>query len=45
MCLLREWPIEHELEFKDKIPNNDLGIAPAIIPGIGYKKGHFGADM
>jgi len=32
-------------EFKDKIPNNDSGIAPAIIPGIGYKKGRFGGDM
>ena len=32
-------------EFKDKIPNNGLGIAPAIIPGIGYKKGRFGADV
>jgi len=32
-------------EFKDKIPNNDTGIAPAIIPGIGYKKGRFGGDV
>ena len=32
-------------EFKDKIPNNGLGIAPAIIPGIGYKKGRFGVDV
>ncbi|MCG6899581.1 MAG: hypothetical protein LJE75_06205 [Gammaproteobacteria bacterium] len=32
-------------EFKDKIPNNDLGIAPAIIPGIGYRKGRFVAEM
>ena len=32
-------------EFKDKIPNNGEGIAPAIIPGIGYKKGRFGADI
>lgn len=32
-------------EFKDKIPNNDAGIAPAIIPGLGYKKGRFGADV
>jgi hypothetical protein len=32
-------------EFKDKIPNNDAGIAPAIIPGIGYKKGRFAGDI
>ena len=32
-------------EFKDKIPNNNNGIAPAIIPGIGYKKGRFGGDI
>ena len=30
--------------FKDKIPFNDLGIAPAIIPSIGYRKGRFGAE-
>ena len=28
-------------EFKDKIPNNGLGVAPAIIPSIGYKKGRY----
>jgi len=32
-------------EYKDKIPFNELGIAPAIIPSIGYKKGRFEADM
>jgi hypothetical protein len=32
-------------EFKDKIPNNGTGIAPAIIPGLGYKKGRFGGDI
>ena len=32
-------------EFRDKIPNNGSGIAPAIIPGIGYKRGRFGGDI
>ena len=32
-------------EFKDKIPNNGEGIAPAIIPGIGYRKGRFGGNI
>jgi len=32
-------------EFKDKIPFNNLGIAPAIVPSVGYKKGRYGADM
>ena len=32
-------------EFQDKIPFNDLGVAPAIIPSIGMKKGRYGADI
>ena len=32
-------------EFEDKVPFNDLGVAPAIIPGVGYSKGRFGADV
>lgn len=32
-------------EFKDKIPLNELGTAPAIIPGVGYKNGRYGADV
>ncbi len=32
-------------EFKDKIPMNQYGIAPALIPGIGYKKDRLGADI
>ncbi len=32
-------------EFKATIPFNSLGIGPAIIPGIGYKKGRFSGDM
>ncbi len=32
-------------EWEDKIPYNDLGIAPGIVPSIGYKKGRFGVDM
>lgn len=32
-------------EFKDKIPFNSRGVAPAIIPGFGYKKGRLGADV
>ena len=32
-------------EFEDKIPFNDLGVAPGLIPGVGYKKGRFGVDM
>ena len=31
-------------EFEDKIPFNDLGVAPAIIPGAGYRKGRFSAN-
>ncbi|MBL1321086.1 MAG: hypothetical protein COA63_008520 [Methylophaga sp.] len=31
-------------EFEDKIPLNDFGFAPAIIPSIGYKKNAFGFD-
>jgi len=32
-------------EFKERIPFNDLGIAPAIIPGVGYSKGKFGGHV
>jgi hypothetical protein len=32
-------------DYEDKIPFNDLGIAPAIIPTVGYKNGRFGADL
>lgn len=32
-------------EFEDKIPLNKYGVAPAIIPGVGYKKDRWGADM
>ncbi|MCX4188530.1 hypothetical protein OMP95_11805 [Methylophaga sp. OBS4] len=32
-------------EFQDKIPFNHYGIAPAIVPGAGYKNGRFGADV
>ena len=32
-------------EFKDKIPLNELGVAPGIIPSVGYKKGRFGGDV
>lgn len=32
-------------EFQDKIPFNDYGIAPAIIPGIGYQKKKWGFDI
>ncbi len=32
-------------DYDYKIPLNDLGVAPAIIPGVGYTKGRFGADV
>ncbi len=32
-------------EYQNKIPFNDLGIAPAIIPGIGYQKKKWGFDV
>ena len=32
-------------DYKDKIPLNNLGIGPAIIPGIGYDNGKYGADI
>ncbi|SFJ90349.1 hypothetical protein [Methylophaga sulfidovorans] len=32
-------------DYKDKIPLNHFGIGPAIIPGIGYDNGKFGADV
>ncbi len=32
-------------EFKDKIPLNNSGFAPAIIPGIGWKKDKLGMDV
>tara|TARA_R110002049_G_scaffold92191_1_gene228917 strand:+ start:293 stop:742 length:450 start_codon:yes stop_codon:yes gene_type:complete len=32
-------------EYQDKIPLNRFGIAPAIIPSVGYKIGRYGADV
>lgn len=32
-------------EYKDKIPLNELGVAPAIIPSIGYDYGEYSADI
>lgn len=32
-------------QYRDKIPFNHYEIAPAIIPGIGYNNGHYGADV
>ena len=32
-------------EFEDKIPFNSTGYAPAIIPGLGWKKDKLGVDM
>ncbi|MCP3668488.1 MAG: hypothetical protein GY696_39400 [Gammaproteobacteria bacterium] len=34
-------------EYQDKIPFNDYGVAPAIIPTLGYKKeeSRWGADL
>ena len=32
-------------EFKDRVPLNDAGVSPAIIPGMGYKKERFGCDV
>ncbi len=32
-------------EYEDKIPFNNNGVAPGLIPSVGYKKGRFGADM
>lgn len=32
-------------DYKDKIPLNNLGIGPAIIPGVGYDNGKVGADL
>lgn len=31
--------------FKDKIPLNDLGTAPALLLSIGYKQGGYGVDL
>jgi len=31
-------------DFKDRVPYNNAGVSPAVIPGIGYKDGRFGAD-
>ena len=31
-------------DYKDRVPLNDLGVSPAVIPGIGYKEGRLGAD-
>ena len=30
--------------YEDKIPLNGLGIAPAILPSLGYRRGHFLAE-
>jgi len=30
--------------YEDKIPFNGLGIAPAILPSVGYRRGHFLAE-
>jgi len=30
--------------YEDKIPLNGLGIAPAILPSLGYRRGHFMAE-
>jgi hypothetical protein len=27
--------------YEDKIPLNGLGIAPVILPSVGYRRGHF----
>ncbi len=32
-------------EFANKIPLNDLGIAPAVVPAVGYKRDRFGIDL
>jgi len=32
-------------EYQDKIPLNNFGTAPAIIPSFGYKTGRYGADV
>lgn len=32
-------------EYQDKIPLNDLGVAPVLIPSIGYDYGQYGADI
>lgn len=32
-------------EYQDKIPFNNVGIAPAIIPSVGYKVGRYGTDI
>jgi hypothetical protein len=32
-------------EFEDKIPLNELGIAPAIIPSIGLNHDRLGVDL
>jgi hypothetical protein len=32
-------------EYQDKIAFNSTGVAPAIIPSVGYKKGRYGADI
>lgn len=31
-------------DYRDRVPLNDLGVSPAVIPGIGYQEGRFGAD-
>lgn len=35
----------YEEPYEDKIPFNDLGVAPAIIPGLGYRHKSFFAEF
>ena len=32
-------------EHRDAIPFNHSGIAPALLPGLGYQQAHWGVDM
>lgn len=32
-------------EYRDKIPLNHLGVAPAILPAIGYRRQRIGAEL
>ena len=32
-------------EFQDKIPYNSSGVAPGLVPSVGYQKGRFGVNM
>ena len=35
----------YEEPYEDKIPLNDLGVAPAILPGLGYRNKSFFAEF